>query len=331
MADSKGILIIAEAADNKVTNISKELLGIGRKLAKDLGQELSAAILGKDVAGLAKELISYGADNVYVVQDPSLATYQPDAFLMAAEKVCKDVNPSVVLLGHTDAGRDLAPKLAYRLKAGLTTDCVELKVDAATKKVVQTKPVYGGNARADFVCETGLQMATIRPKAFEALEANASRTGNVVEVKGAVDAAKIRTKVLEFIKQEAKGVRLEDAPVVVSGGRGLGGPDPFKHLEELAKVLGGAVGASRAVCDAGWMPPTIQVGLTGKVVSPNLYIAVAISGASQHMAGCSGSKFIVAINKDKDANIFKEARYGVVGDWKEVLPPFIEMVKELRG
>jgi electron transfer flavoprotein alpha subunit len=208
-------------------------------------------------------------------------------------------------------------------------DCIELAIDGETKRLLQTKPVYGGNARAIFSGETEPQIATVRAKAMTPLERDAARQGEVITLEAGLDPAAIRTKVLEKVSQEVEGVRLEAAPVVVSGGRGIGSAEGFKQLEELAKLLKGAVGASRPPCDNGWVPDVLQVGLTGKIVAPELYIAVALSGSSQHMAGCSGCKNIVAINKDAEANIFREARYGVVGDWKKVLPAFTEKVREM--
>jgi len=223
----------------------------------------------------------------------------------------------------------LAPRLAFRLDTSLSTDCLELGIDPDTKLLLQTRPVYGGNARATFTAESFPQMATVRQKAMSPLEPDEARKGDIVPVKVDIDPAKIRTKVIEKVKEEVAGVKIEDAAVVITGGRGIGGPEGFQQLEELAATLRGAVGASRPPCDNGWVPSTIQVGLTGKIVTPDLYIAIAVSGASQHIAGCSGSKNIVAVNRDPEANIFKEARFGVVGDWKQVLPAFTSKVKEL--
>ncbi|MDO8531445.1 MAG: electron transfer flavoprotein subunit alpha/FixB family protein [Dehalococcoidia bacterium] len=330
MSEVKGVLVIGEVSDGKLLGVTRELLGIGRKLADTLGEHLSAAILGAQLGDLGKELVAYGADKAYLVQDPLLAQENADAYVAAAEKVVRQVQPNVLLLGQTVLGRDISPRLATRLGTALAPDCVELAIDPATKLLHMTRPVYGGNARAIYVCEKARpQMATVRPKAFSVLERNDARAGEVVQLAAGLDPAQVRVKVLDRQKKASEGLRLEDARVVVTGGRGMGGPENFKYLDELAKTLKGAVGASRAVCDAGWVSPSLQIGLTGKVVTPDLYITVGISGASQHMAGCSGSKVIVAINKDPDANIFKEARYGVVGDWKQVLPALTEKVKEL--
>jgi electron transfer flavoprotein alpha subunit len=225
---------------------------------------------------------------------------------------------------------DLAPRLSFRLETGLTTDCVDLSIDPASKLLLQTKPVYGGNALAVYVCETRPQMVTVRSKMMSPLDRDDSRKGEVIAFDPKIDDSLIRTEVIERVKEETEWVKLEDADVVVSGGRGIGDPSGFKQIEELARLLGGAIGASRPPCDLKWVPSTHQVGLTGKIVIPDLYIAVGISGASQHLAGMSESKRIVAINEDQKANIFDVAHYGVVGDYREVLPSFIKKVSELK-
>jgi electron transfer flavoprotein alpha subunit len=329
MAEYKGVMIIAEAANDKLVNISGELLGCARKLAAELGEEVSAVLLGDRVAGFANELIALGADKVYVAEDAQLKDYQTATYVAVMEKLVKETSPRILLMGQTAMGRDLAPRLAFRLGTAATTDCIDLALSPDTKFLLMTKPVYGGNARAVFTTDLFPQMATIRQKAMSPLPADTTRQGQVIPVSVTIDPAQIKTKYLGKVKEEVAGIKLEDAQTVVAGGRGIGGPEGFKQLEELAKVLKAAVGASRPPCDNNWVPATIQVGLTGKIVTPELYIAVGISGASQHLAGCSGAKTIVAINKDPEANIFKEARFGVVGDWKQVLPAFTAKVKEL--
>ena len=329
MADNKGVMILAEVADGKLAAIGAELLGAGRKLADDLGEELSALLIGSEVSGLAQEAIASGADKVYVVDDPALKDYRTDSHTAAVEKAAREVDPKVLLMGQTSIGRDLAPRVAFRLDTGVSMDCVELAIDADSKLLLMTKPVYGGNARAIYTTEAMPQMATLRVKAGEPLARDDSRKGEVVNIDAGLDESAVRTKVTDTVLEEVAGIKLEDANIVVSGGRGLGGPEGFQELEELARLLKGAMGASRPPCDNGWVPDTIQVGLTGKIVSPDLYIAVAISGSSQHLAGCGGSKTIVAINRDPEANIFKEAAFGVVGDWKKVVPAFKEKAKEL--
>lgn len=330
MADNKGVMIVGECVDCAPVAITHELLGVGRKLADSLGEPLSAVLLADKVGDTAKDAIAFGADKVYVVESPLLKDYVTDSYVDAIEKLCHEVKPNIVLVGQTPMGRDLAPRLAFRLGTGVTLDCLDLKIDPQTKLMLQTKPVYGGNALAEIVCEkTRPQMATVRPKTMEPMARNDSRKGEIINFDPKLDASKIRAKFVERVKEKVEGVKLEDANVVVCGGRGIGGPDNFAMLKELAKILGAALGASRPPCDNGWVPATLQIGLTGKIVSPTLYIAVAVSGASQHLSGCSGAKNIIAINKDPEANIFKVARYGVVGDYKKILPPFTNKVKEL--
>ena len=329
MAEYKGVLIYAEIGEGKLKAISTELLGCGRKLADDLGQELWAVLVGSGISSLAREAIAFGADKVYVVDDPLLKDYQTDCYVSVMEKVVKQVMPQILILGQTSIGRDLAPRLAFRLGTAAATDCIELAIDPDSKLMRQTKPVYGGNAQAIFACQSYPQIATVRAKAMSPLGRDDSRQGEVITIEAGLDPSAIRTKVLEKVVEEVEGIKLEEAEVIVSGGRGIGGADGFKQLEELAKILKGAVGATRPACDNGWVPDSLQVGLTGKIVAPNLYIAVGISGASQHISGCSGAKNIVAINKDPEANIFKVAHFGVVGDWKKVLPALTEKVKEL--
>ena len=329
MADNTGVLVCGEIVEGKLAAITAEMLGAGRKLAEQLGEGLSAVLLGSGIKGLAPEAIAFGADKVYVVDDPLLQDYQSDAYAAAIENVLKQVNPRVVLFGQTTMGRDLAPRLAFRFKTALSMDCVDLEIDPQSKLLVQTRPVYGGNARAMFTTESLPNMATVRAKAMTALPRDDSRKGEVIDVPAGIDPSKVRAKFVKKVKEEVTGVKLEDAPVVIAGGRGVGSAEGFKQLEELARMLKGAVGATRPAVDNAWVPSSIQVGLTGKIVAPDLYIAVALSGSSQHIAGCSGSKTIVAINKDPEANIFREARFGIVGDWKQALPAFEEKVKEL--
>ncbi len=329
MAEYKGVIVYCEVAEGKLAAIATELLACGRKLADDLGEELSAVLVGSDVSGSAQEAIVFGADKVYVVDDPLLKDYQTDSYTAVMEKVVKQVLPQILILGQTTIGRDLAPRLAFRLETTATMGCIELAIDSESKQLLQTKPAYGGNAQAIFTGESYPQIATVRTKVMSPLEPDASRQGGIVNIDAGLDPLAIRTKVLDKVVEEVEGIKLEDAEVVVTGGRGIGSAEGFKQLEELAKLLRGAVGASRPPCDNEWVPETAQIGLTGKIVAPELYIAVALSGSSQHMSGCSGSKTIVAINKDAEANIFREARFGIVGDWKKVLPAFIDKVREL--
>lgn len=331
MAEYQGVMAFLEVAEGKLASISLEVLGAGRKLAGELGLAVSAVLMGSEVTGLAAEAIAYGADKVYVVDDPILKDYATEAYVAVMERLAKEASPAILLLGQTAIGRDLAPRLAFRLGVGVSTDCIDLAIDPQTKNLLQTRPVYGGNARAVFVTQSRPQVATVRQKAMSPIPRDTFRHGETVAVAAGLDPKALRAKVLQKVKEEVAGIKLEDAEVVVSGGRGIGGPEGFKQLEELARLLRGAVGATRSACDNGWVPATMQVGLTGKIVTPNLYIAVALSGASQHMAGCSGSKTIVAINRDPEANIFKEAQFGVVGDYKQVIPALTKKVKELMA
>ena len=329
MAEGNGVLIIGETQGGELNLASQEALAAGRKVADDLGQELAIGLFGNSLEAPSQTAIALGADKVYSVTHPSLAEFQIELSLSAMETLCKEIEPGIVLIARTNQGREVAPRLAFRLGVGLAQDCLEVSVDTGTGKLLANRPVYGGNAVAVISCNQTPQVAAIRPKVYAPLEPDSSRQGEIVSFPVDLDDSLTRSRVIEVVKEESEGVKLEDASIVVSGGRGLGGPEPFAQLEELAKLLGGAVGASRAAVDSGWVPASYQVGLTGKTITPDLYITVAISGASQHMAGCSGSKAIVAINKDAEANIFKEARYGVVGDWEKVLAAMTETVREL--
>jgi len=329
MTEYKGVLICGEIIDQNLASITLELLGCGRMLADKMGEGLSGLLMGSKVSALASEAITYGADDVYVLEDPLLKEYQSELYVAMVEKVVKQVRPKVVLMGQTSMGRDLAPRLGFRLHAGVSMDCVELDIDHESGHLLQVRPVYGGNARAVFTSETLPQLATVRSKAMSPRERDGSRKGEIIEVQTEIDPSIMRTKTLEKVEEEVTGIKIEDAATIVTGGRGIGNPEGFDQLEELAKLFKGAVGATRPVVDSGWYPSTRQVGLTGKVVAPDLYIAIALSGSSQHMAGCSGAKNIIAINKDPQANIFNEASFGIVGDWKKAIPAFMEKVREL--
>ncbi len=332
MDTHKGILLCGEIEKGALTPITMELLGIGRMLADKTGQELSILLMGSDIGGLSEEALAYGADKVYVAENPQLEHYHSDACTMVAADLCRKTQPLILLLGNTDIGRDLAPRLAGRLKGGLATDAVELDIDPETGLLLVTRPVFGGNALATVrIKNVRPQMATVRPKTMKPAEKDASRQGQVIRMVAEVDSSTLKVQVIERVEEKVEGVKLEDAEVVVSGGRGIGSLQNYEMIWELARLLGGAVGATRPVCEEGWIPMLHQVGQTGKMVSPKLYIAVALSGAMQHISGCTGSKCIVAINQDPEANIFKVANYGVVGDYKEILPAFMAKLKELLG
>ena len=265
----KGVLVCGEITDGKLAPITIELLGIGRKLANEMGEELSVLLMGSKTSALGQEAIAYGADKVYAAEDSLFDNYNSDAYTQAAATLCRKTLPAIMLLGHTDIGCDLAPRLNGRLGGGLAMDCLSLSIDPTTKFLVSTRPVYGGNAHAVSVSKSARpQMATIRPKTVPAAERNDSRQGQVILVEDKVDPAMLKIKVVERIKEQVEGVKLEDAEVVVSGGRGIGSKQNFEMVRELARVLGGAVGATRPVCDEGWTPASLQVGQSGKVVSP---------------------------------------------------------------
>ncbi|MDD5399076.1 MAG: electron transfer flavoprotein subunit alpha/FixB family protein [Dehalococcoidia bacterium] len=328
MADNKGILVVGEAAEGKLLPITAEILGAGRKLADELKEPLCCIIIGAGLGDTGKAAVAAGADKVFLADDAQLKDYENSTYMQVMEKAVAELAPKIIIMGQTANGRDLAPRLAFKLGVSAVMDCLELAIDGG--KLQCTRPVYGGNAKAIFTSDAFPQIATLRVKAGTPLAPDAGRAGEVAAFAVALDASKIKAKVLETVKEEVAGGKIEDAAAVVGGGRGLGGPEPFtKELAELAKILKGAVGASRPPCDNKWVPDSIQIGLTGKIIAPELYIAIGISGSSQHMSGCSGAKCIVAINKDPEANIFKEARFGVVGDWKVVLPAFTAKVKEL--
>jgi electron transfer flavoprotein alpha subunit len=327
---ARGVLVVAELSDGKLAGMAQELLGVGRRLADALGEELAAAVLGSQVGDAGTEAIAYGAEKAYVIDDPLLASPQPDAYTAALEHICRDVHPSILLLGKTSLGVEVGPRLAFRLQTALGSDCTDLRIDADSKRLIMTRPVFGGNAMLEMACADCFpQMAIVRGKTQAPLPRDGTRQGEVVHRPSGVDASAIRARFVSRNKKAVEGITLTGAPIVISGGRGLKGPENFKHLKELGDLLGAAVGASKAAVDEGWVPPEMQVGLTGVTVTPNLYIAVGISGAAQHIAGMGYSKNIVAINRDPDAAIFQRAHFGVVGDWQKVIPAFTRKCKEL--
>lgn len=323
------ILIFAEIEENELHSTSGELIAAGRKMADSTDNSVSAALIGGNQK-LASELIALGANKVYLADDDTLREGIAEVYIAALHKICLEVEPIVIITSKSPIGRTVGPRIAYRLGTGIAQDCTDVSLDNTSNRVTVTRPVYGGNAMAKFTfADKNPQVVTMRLKAFESAIPESTRSGEIIEFNISIDQSEIKSRLVETVKQESEGVRLEDASVIIGMGRGLGGPEPFSQLEELAKVFNGAVGASRAVCDAGWLDHSYQIGLTGKTVTPDVYITVGISGASQHMAGCSASKNIVAINKDSDANIFKEASFGVVGDWEKILPAFTETAREL--
>ena len=320
------VLILGELGDGGLDPVTGELVAAARALGGTAG----VAMLGDDLDDAASQASALGPDAVLLAEDPALDGSSIDAYVAAFEQVCRQAEPRTVIVGKTPIGQNVGPRVAFRLGAALAQDCISVGRDEASGAVVAERPVYGGSAVAKVAFAHGSPgFIVLRGRAYEPPVPDPSLTAEVIRVDVAVGPSDIRVRRVESVSQEVEGVRLEDASVVVAGGRGLGGPEPFDRLRELADLLGGAVGASRAACDAGWVDHSLQVGLTGKSVTPDLYITVGISGASQHMAGCSGSRNIIVINRDSDANIFREASYGVAGDWQKVLPAFIEAVREL--
>ena len=327
----RGVWVLAEHLHGELRRGAHELLGEGRRLAGKLGVELAAVLLGHQVEGLAKDLIAHGAEKVYLAQDPVLAHYRTGPYTDVLTGTINQYKPEVVLVSATPQGRDLAPRVAARLSAGLTADCTGLGIDEKEQLLVQTRPAFGGNLMATIVCRDARpQMATVRPGVMKALDPDFSRAGEVVGVPVHLDERGVAAKIVEVVQQETdRQVNLQDAEVIVSGGRGLGKPENFSLMRELAEVLGGAVGASRAAVDAGWVPAYHQVGQTGRTVQPKLYIACGISGAVQHLAGMASSDVIIAINKDSSAPIFNIATYGIIGDLFGIVPALTKKLREV--
>ncbi|MFH2121240.1 MAG: electron transfer flavoprotein subunit alpha/FixB family protein, partial [Pseudomonadota bacterium] len=322
---AKGVWIVAEQRDGAYRKITFELAGTARKLADVLGEEVCAILCGAGVEGIAGQLGKYGVDKVFVADSPALEPYTTDAHAAAVAKAVKENDPAILLLGASTQGKDLSSRLVGKLATGLATDCTDVKI--ADGKLLAIRPMYAGKCFGEVVFSTFPQMASLRPNVFPAVE-NA-KAGVVVKFDPALDAGQLKTKVLEVQKDTSGKADLTEANVIVSGGRGMKGPEGYAIIEELAAVFGATVGASRAAVDAGWRPQSDQVGQTGKIVSPNLYIACGISGAIQHLAGMSSSKIIVAINKDAEAPIFTKADYGIVDDLFKVVPEFTKECKKL--
>jgi len=322
---AKGVWIVAEARDGAYRKVSFEIASAARKLADQLGDEVCAVLCGSGIEGKAAELGKYGVDKVYVADNPALEPYTTDAHAAAVAKIVKEKDPAILLLGASVQGKDLAARLVGKLATGLATDCTDLKIEGG--KLIAVRPMYAGKCFGEVAFEATPAMASLRPNVFAIVE-NA-KAGAVEKFDPALDAGQIKTKVAEIAKDTSGKIELTEANIIVSGGRGMKGPENYTMLEDLAKVLGAAVGASRAAVDAGWRPQTDQVGQTGKTVAPNLYIACGISGAIQHLAGMSSSKFIVAINKDPEAPIFQRADYGIVDDLFKVVPEVTAAAKKI--
>ena len=326
MSAPGGVLVIAQAEGGALSELSREMLALARRLADETGGMVEAVLLGENLGDSAGDLIAFGADRVHIGDGAAYTAYLAEAWMPKLIEVAADAPPAVILIGHDTMGADLAPRLAIRLGTTVATACVEAEFVAG--RLHATRSCYGGAARETLSFKTGPCVLTIKSKSQAALDRNNGRKGEIVPL--AADAVQTRVRIVERNVSAAAGVRLETAAVVVAGGRGLNGPEGFKVARELSDLLGGALGASRVACDLEWCPASIQIGLSGRTVAPELYLALGISGASQHMAGCGGAKTIVAINNDPTAQIFKSSRFGIVGDCQEILPPLIDALRVLR-
>jgi electron transfer flavoprotein alpha subunit len=318
------VLVLGEVRDGTLRNVSFEAVAAGKTVSE--GGEVVGVLLGDSVSALGNELIQYGADRVVVVEDEKLKQYTSDGYSQALMTVIDQESPEAIIFGHTALGKDLSPKIASKLSTGLISDATS--VEEAGGNLVFTRPIYSGKAFEKKIVTDGVVFATIRPNNIEALEKDESRSGEVSSV--TAEIKDLRTIIKDVVRKASEGVDLSEAKVIIAGGRGVKSEDGFQPLQELADVLGGAVGASRGACDADYCDYSLQIGQTGKVVTPDLYIACGISGAIQHLAGMSNSKVIVAINKDPEANIFNVADYGIVGDLFEVVPMLTEEFKKLK-
>ena len=339
----KGVFVFAQQVDNVISNIAYELIGKGKELAKDLGVEVTAVLVGSDVKGLADQLAEYGADKVIVVDDPELKEYRTEPYTHAIASVIKEFKPEIFLIGATAIGRDLRPRVCARIHTGLTADCTKLDIgdfpmnpvpgrETKHNQLLMTRPAFGGNTIATIACpDFRPQMATVRPGVMQKAPKEAGKKAVVTEFNPGFTKNNKYVDILEVVKAVSNTVDIMDAKILVSGGRGVGSPENFKILDDLAEAIGGTVSCSRAVVDAGWKPKDLQVGQTGKTVRPNVYFAIGISGAIQHLAGMEESDIIVAINKDESAPIFDVADYGVVGDLNKIVPMLTEKIKEAKA
>ncbi|MFX1506189.1 MAG: FAD-binding protein [Promethearchaeota archaeon] len=322
----KDIWVFVELKDGKVRNVTYELLGKARQLADELGEKVCAIILGKDVKGLCTDLSLYGADKIFVVEDDNLEEYYTDLFTSVLVGLIMKHEPNIVIYPATKIGRDLAPRVAATLEVGLTADCTDLSIQDG--RLLQTRPAFGGNIMADIISVTRPQMSTVRPNVMKKGVSNENRAAEIIETPVKVDMKGVRTLIKETISMKTSdAIPLDEAEIIVSGGRGVGSKENFKIIEGLADVLNAAVGASRSAVDLGWKPKSFQVGQSGTTVSPKIYIACGISGKIQHLVGMSGSDVIIAINKDSEAPIFNVADYGIVGDLNKVIPALTEALR----
>ena len=345
LAEYKGVYVFAQQVDNEISGIAYELLGKGKELAAKLNEEVTAVLIGHEVKGLADKLAEYGADKVIVVDDLELKEYRTEPYAHALSSVINEFKPEIVLVGATAIGRDLGPTVSARVATGLTADCTVLEIgdfplvaipgkedEQKHNQLLMTRPAFGGNTIATIACpDNRPQMATVRPGVMQKIEPIVGAKANVIEYNPGFTPNNRYVEIKEIVKAVSDTVDIMDAKILVSGGRGVGSPENFKILEELAEALGGSVSCSRAVVDSGWKPRDLQVGQTGKTVRPNLYIACGISGAIQHTAGMEESDIIIAINKDEDAPIFSVADYGIVGDLNKIVPQLTEAIKAAKA
>ena len=327
MSNNSVLIVIEMTKDNEIMPISLEALATGRRVADEYDGKLQALIMGSGIGGVAEELRHYGIDIVYSVDNTMLKEYQPEYYLSAFERAYKEATPKVIIMGYTLISIDLLPRIAFRLKAGLIMDCVGIGFDSG--ELIFTKPVYSSNVMAEFKLANEPYMVSMRSRVEEVAERSDEAKGELVILDVEIDTSMRKIEVIERVEEKGEGPKLENADIIVAGGRGIGGSEGFEELLEVTKLLGGALGASRPPCDLGWINTNTQIGLTGTIVGPSVYIAVGISGSTQHMAGMSGAKVIVAINMDRDANIFKVANYGVVGNYEEVIPGFKGAIEEI--
>ena len=339
LEEYKGVYVFAQQVDNEISSIAFELLGKAKDLAKDLSTDVTAVLIGSDIKGLADQLAEYGADKVIVVDDPELKNYRTEPYAHALASVINQYKPEIMLVGATAIGRDLGPRVSARVATGLTADCTVLEIgdfplqavpgqEQLHNQLLMTRPAFGGNTIATIACPYNRpQMATVRAGVMQKIDPIKGAKAVVEEFNPGFTPDNKYVEILDIVKSVAETVDIMDAKILVSGGRGVGSPENFKILEDLAEVLGGTVSCSRAVVDSGWKPKDLQVGQTGKTVRPNVYFAIGISGAIQHVAGMEESDIIVAINKDADAPIFDVADYGVVGDLNKIVPKLTEALK----
>jgi electron transfer flavoprotein alpha subunit len=333
ISEYKGVMVFAERRNGAVQKIAYELLGMGRGIADKLEESLVAVLIGAGLSGVeATELIAQGADKVVLIDHPDLGVYMTEPYTKALVKAIGTLKPGIVFIGATTIGRDLAPRASARVKTGLTADCTGLAVEDGTRNLMMTRPAFGGNIMATIICpEHRPQMSTVRPGVMRKLERDPSRKGEVVRLNVEICAADRNVEILEVVAEKAAKKSIEEATVLVSGGRGLGNAENFRRLEALADELGGLVSASRAVVDAGWVGQERQVGQTGKTVRPDLYLALGISGMIQHIAGMEDSEYIVAVNKNAGAPIFEYADLGIVTDANKLVPALVEELREARA